>query len=480
LFSPQFFNLFGFYFLEIKTMNTLYFFCLLLFFFSEIFAKQVWVDTVNGLDLPSCGNEINYPCRSISFAITQTSRYDELILVPILNPQNIEDTPFFGPKNVNITIIDKDLTIRSSSNTSAWIDCQGLGWAFSIYGTNTTIINVQFSGCIGTSGGSILVNTGSLSIVSCLFEGGMASNLGGSIYMTAFSNELIVSDSTFMNNTANQGGAIYGSGSVILSNTNFLENNSTSRGGAVVSGKGSSFTECIFSQNQASSGGALYATFDIQITSTTFQNNFASMDGGGVYLLSGSMTGTGNNFASNSANGRGGGLFAGPGGYVSFVNSIFTNNNAMQGGALYSDGSEIYLNSVSDATNNASDGGSFYILNGLLQVTQGYVSGNIAQNRGGAIYCSLSSMSFQQQPSLLNNQAPNSPIIYCDRCLINGPTDLEQLCPSSLQGQASNSNLVIILIVLIILLIVFTILLIIGTICHVRHKKAVAKALLNG
>lgn len=67
------------------------------------------------------------------------------------------------------------------------------------------------------------------------------------------------------------------------------------------------------------------------------------MDGGGVYLLSGSMTGTGNNFASNSANGRGGGLFAGPGGYVSFVNSIFTNNNAMQGGALYSDGSEIYL-----------------------------------------------------------------------------------------------------------------------------------------
>lgn len=69
----------------------------------------------------------------------------------------------------------------------------------------------------------------------------MASNLGGSIYMTAFSNELIVSDSTFMNNTANQGGAIYGSGSVILSNTNFLENNSTSRGGAVVSGKVNNF-----------------------------------------------------------------------------------------------------------------------------------------------------------------------------------------------------------------------------------------------
>jgi len=44
--------------------------------------------------------------------------------------------------------------------------------------------------------------------------------------------------------------------------------------------------------------------------------------------------------------------------------------------------------------------------------------------------------------------------------LKKGPTDLEQLCPSSLQGQASNF--------------------IIGTICHVRHKKAVAKALLNG
>lgn len=116
--------------------------------------------------------------------------------------------------------------------------------------------------------------------------------LGGAIYSLS---PLRISDSNFLSNTANSGGAIFASGSRIsATGTYFSYNKATRNGGAVYAESNTiSFSGCHFTENSAvgsgviggpGSGSAIRGNNStVSIVSSTFSKN-------GMYLLSLSLS----------------------------------------------------------------------------------------------------------------------------------------------------------------------------------------------
>ena len=221
-----------------------------------------------------------------------------------------------------------------------------LGW---IKAQEITIINYTFiNNTAGESGGAIFVDEYSTSctVINCTFEGNHITNEtfghGGAIEW--YADKGVVINSTFTNNYAYDGGAIYAnneSEEIIIDNSIFDGNYAFSSGGAI----------------------SLEAS-KVSINDTAFRNNHAVTSGGAVYV-SGAASSNDvsysvfeNNWVTN---GNGGAIdWLASAGLVLYSN--FTNNSAIYGGA-------IYLNGISDNTNISN---SIFI-------------GNNATQNGGAI-----------------------------------------------------------------------------------------------
>jgi predicted outer membrane repeat protein len=153
-----------------------------------------------------------------------------------------------------------------------------------IFGPSFTVINCTFvKNWAKYSGGAIcknylemvysiplntkLIGTEFNCIVkNCTFISNEANDSGGAVFGEGF----VLSDSKFMNNTANNGGAVY---YVTVANSIFENNTARSNGGA---GYGSVFANCEFVQNHAADGGAI---FDCVAENCTFKDNAASDKG---------------------------------------------------------------------------------------------------------------------------------------------------------------------------------------------------------
>lgn len=119
------------------------------------------------------------------------------------------------------TVTLKDLTIMNG-------DTSGKGGAVKVRpGSTLNIINCNFIDNTADEGGAIY-NFGTTTATNCLFQGNVAEgeDSGGAIYSDCGST-LTVTGSTFQDNTAITGGAIYATGSVmlLLIGNNFLNNN---------------------------------------------------------------------------------------------------------------------------------------------------------------------------------------------------------------------------------------------------------------
>jgi predicted outer membrane repeat protein len=123
-----------------------------------------------------------------------------------------------------------------------------------------SIANLNFEGGNATEGGSLQINGGAnVSIDTCSFIGNRASTYGGAIYLaSATTNYLLVTSSTFANNSASNGGAVrmIGKGNVALFvNTTFSGNTASNYGGAInaINGSELDFLACTFTGNAAGS-----------------------------------------------------------------------------------------------------------------------------------------------------------------------------------------------------------------------------------
>jgi hypothetical protein len=198
-----------------------------------------------------------------------------------------------------------------------------------------------------------------LHLTNLAVSGGNANN-GGAIFN---SGTVIIERSTFINNSAGAGGAIFNSGTAIINRSNF-SHNLAGIGGAIVNNqKGVPGTVTIaidrttFSHNSASSSGGAIVNLagTATIDRSTFSNNASGSNGGAIYHLGSSAFTTVNDstIRDNAATNSGGGFFV-QGGTVTLTRSRVLANTASAGGGIFSQSSNLILDN-SQVNGNAPD-----------------------------------------------------------------------------------------------------------------------------
>jgi hypothetical protein len=190
----------------------------------------------------------------------------------------------------------------------------GGGAAVFYRGGSVTAVDCQFVGNVGADygpdvgGGAIYgVGVGRTTVVGCQFEGNRASN-GGAI--GALHTELIIANSTFVNNTATGSGANY-------VDEHGQQQGSGGNGGAIVmDGRDRTLSICgstIQGSSAGAHGGAIfrtgYASEPTIIDRTTFDSNGvrdnadsdAPSSGGALYIQGTSVTITDSTISNNAA-----------------------------------------------------------------------------------------------------------------------------------------------------------------------------------
>ncbi|MCA9967909.1 MAG: hypothetical protein KC423_26875, partial [Anaerolineales bacterium] len=152
-------------------------------------------------------------------------------------------------------------------------------------------------------------SAGNFTVNQVTLQNGSATN-GGAIYN---SGTLTVTDSTFIGNSASDsGGGIYnGTGMLIVTNSTFSGNAANYLGGGISNDNGGplTVTNTTFSSNSANYGGGIYNNFGtLTVTNSTFSGNVVDDSGGGIYNNFGTLTVTNSTFSDNSAN-YGGGVY---------------------------------------------------------------------------------------------------------------------------------------------------------------------------
>ena len=169
-------------------------------------------------------------------------------------------------------------------------------------------------GLASTVGGGIYVNSGSLSVRDSAIKDSKASDIGGAIY--AIDSDVDIADTEISGNMTvkSHGGGVYfisstGLNTLDIEGVTFKKNMATEDGGALKTAGGiATINKSSFVENTADEGGAIESSqTTLGITNSTFSNNSAR-EGGGLSSFSSFVTLTHTTWAYNSAEEQGGGI----------------------------------------------------------------------------------------------------------------------------------------------------------------------------
>lgn len=230
-------------------------------------------------------------------------------------------------------------------------------------------------------------------IKNSIFENNKATDKsggGGAIMNNQFTNTLTINSSSFNSNSANDGGAIFNTGSLAVSNSTFTNNTAQRTGGAIA--------------NVSDTEQKVNANLTVQ--NSNFYNNQSDMAGGAIYTDS-TLTVKKSDFYNNRTNktvsaenskgneessGLGGGAISSVMGDLNIEEASFTNNETNgNGGAIYSlIGNQNIKNSDFTGNKAEQDGGAIYALSldnskETTTITDSNFINNTAVKNGGAI-----------------------------------------------------------------------------------------------
>ena len=260
-------------------------------------------------------------------------------------------------------------------------------------------INGIFDGNTSTSGGGAITNVGEISSISGKFTNNQAKVAGGAILTGDVSNETLtlnanlkeIKNSIFENNKATDES---GGGGAIMNYqlTNTLNINSSS-----------------FNSNSANNGGAIFNTGSLAVSNSTFTNNTAQRTGGAIANISdtkqkvnANLTVQNSNFYNNQSDMAGGAIYTDSS--LTVKNSNFYNNrtnktvsdenskgneesSGLGGGAIFSLMGDLNIEEASFANNETNgNGGAVYSFVGTQSIKNSDFTGNKAEQDGGAIY----------------------------------------------------------------------------------------------
>jgi predicted outer membrane repeat protein len=210
-------------------------------------------------------------------------------------------------------------------------------------GPTLVVSNCTFGDNAAVEGGGMYNRNASPRVVGCTFEDNTADNGGGGIRNSYSSPDVL--DTEFRNNSANQGGAVnnlYAS-SALFRDCTFSGNTANAGAGGAVYGKSSFvvYRDCAFEENSAADFGGAMQIYkgEALVINSSFVNNAAENKGGAVSCSASSST---------------------------FINGVFHGNSAENGGAMrVLNDSTPTISNCSYYGNTASDsGGALYIYSG--------------------------------------------------------------------------------------------------------------------
>ena len=324
--------------------------------------------------------------------------------------------------NGTITLAQGELTLTSDNAISISGPAAGIvisgnkaGRIFVVnQSADATLNGLTLRDGLALNGGAI-DNSGTLTITRSTFIGNVSGTAmgsasddeGGAIY--SIGSALTISDSTFTNNSAGEGGAIKNLRTLTLTNST-LTGNSAITGAAISNGSSSnSATATIMGSTLANNtarsfGGAVFnaASSSCTITNSKLTGNAATNSagsGGAIYNnVQGRVTVTGSSLTGNSAGSGGGAIFNVSA--LTITGSTLAGNSAtMVGGAIYTATSSVIMgqpdpvgqtlisnSTLSGNSAGSSNGGAIYNASGLTRIESSTIAGNSAlANRGAGV-----------------------------------------------------------------------------------------------
>ncbi|MCY3832513.1 MAG: LysM peptidoglycan-binding domain-containing protein [Chloroflexi bacterium] len=240
-------------------------------------------------------------------------------------------------RNVTLTADSPSLTSRVQfEGNGKTISGDANYRVFMVVGGHLSVNNLTITkGLASTVGGGIYVNSGSLSVSDSIIKDSKANDIGGGIY--AIDSDVDIVDSEISGNMTvkGHGGAIYfisstGLHTLDIVGATFKKNIATEDGGALKTAGGiTTIRKSSFVENQADEGGAIESSeATLDIANSTFSGNRAR-EGGGLSSFSSFVTLTHTTWAYNSAQEQGGGIaIIGWTGNFKIRNTLITNSES--------------------------------------------------------------------------------------------------------------------------------------------------------
>ena len=187
---------------------------------------------------------------------------------------------------------------------------------------------------------------------------------------------------TIQNGKASNGGGIWNSGTLMLTDSTISGNAAITAGGGILSNRPLTVKDSTISGNSADLGGGLYSATTLKITNSTISGNSATDNGGGIYNFGGTLTLTDSTISGNSAY-IAGGIFHKIGD-LTLTNSTVSGNTASIAGGIDNEYNMTIINSTIAGNTATVTGGidneySMTIINSTI-------AGNSATNTGGGIF----------------------------------------------------------------------------------------------
>ncbi len=273
----------------------------------------------------------------------------------------------------NMSIDSTMITLNTASGAEA---NQGGGGVFNAGGTvmiNGAVITDNVCDGMAGSGGGILNDLGTLTVIDTEINGNSSIRAGGGIEENSTSGQILTMTNVTLNNNTtasspgNGGGLhITGAGDSNISGGIVMSNIASAEGGGLWNGSGIMSIDGVFiSENQAGlKGGGIFNTSGkIEILRSTIYSN-----------------------QSTEALGQGGGCYNNAQSEMTIMVSTISGNTATQdGGGVFNAGNSFTLNACTIAFNEADNGGGIYaenevqIMNTIVAENDGITAKNVSE-----------------------------------------------------------------------------------------------------
>lgn len=330
------------------------------------------------------GNDANpcttpqQPCQHIQVAIDRAASGDT---IHIAAGTYIEE---------NLTITDRNLTLKGESATNTFLDGNGLYQVLFIDRESAPTVTVNIS--------------------DVTIQRGNAGQPGGGL-ATEANTYVTLSNSNILSNTAIFGGGIFNQGVLKLVNVTLRNNNASttgaSEGGAMWNTGFADLTNVIVSNNEAQRGGGISTINVLTLTNSLVADNTTIGEfGGGIYnrSVNGRTTLVNSVVSGNRAIGTDGGGIYNEGTLISSGSLISGNLALVSGGGIYNKASaHVTLNDVTFQANHSINTGGALFNNGTATLTDLTVRNNLADDAGGGLYNAEVGRLYLENSNVLSN-----------------------------------------------------------------------------